>query len=160
MRGQDLPDDVRRAKETLALVPQPCGNYYHPERPPIQMHPRFKLIEDPIAYEMEYKKRNVWSLKDIKTFVVSMLKHQKKMEKIGDDLPHKTPRQIVFFFHMFKKILNLKAEIKICKDNMNFKFFQLAQDVHIEKQAEKILQTLTEHCQKLKVQVEFDSSGL
>jgi len=61
---------------------------------------------------MEYKKRNVWSLRDIKTFVVAIIKHTKNMDKVGEALPHKTAKEIVFFFHTFKKLINLKTEIK------------------------------------------------
>jgi len=39
---------------------------------------------------MEYKKRNVWSLSDIKIYLVELLRGVKKFEKIGEALPHKT----------------------------------------------------------------------
>jgi len=61
---------------------------------------------------MEYKKQNVWCLKDIKTFVFSILKHTKNIEKLGEALPHKSAKEIVFFYHTFKKLINLKTEIK------------------------------------------------
>ena len=54
----------------------------------------------------------MWSLKDIKTFVVTILKYTKNMEKLGETLPHKSAKEIVFFFHTFKKLINLKSEIK------------------------------------------------
>lgn len=70
------------------------------------------MISDPIAYEMEYKKRNVWSFDDIRTFVIAILKNTKNMEKVGEALPHKSAKEIVFFYHTFKKMLNLKTLIK------------------------------------------------
>lgn len=63
-------------------------------------------------YEMEYKKRNVWTIKDIKTFIIAILKYAKSFEQIGEALPHKTSKEIVFFYHTFKKLINLKHEIK------------------------------------------------
>ena len=61
---------------------------------------------------MEYKKQNVWSFDDINTFVVAILKNTKNMEKVGEALPHKSAKEIVFFYHTFKKMLNLKTLIK------------------------------------------------
>ena len=57
---------------------------------------------------MEYKKSNVWSYKDIKTFLVELLRGPKRFEKVGEGLPHKKASEIVFFYHTFKKYLNLK----------------------------------------------------
>lgn len=96
----------------MTTIPQPFVNIYTNQPSIIQVSPRFKLIQDPVAYEMEYKKRNVWSLKDIKTFVISTLRYIKNMEKIGEALPHKSSKEIVFFFHTFKKLINLKSRIK------------------------------------------------
>ena len=61
---------------------------------------------------MEYKKRNVWSYTDIKTFLIELLKGPKRFEKIGEGLPHKTASEIVFLYHTFKKPLKLKSQIK------------------------------------------------
>lgn len=74
--------------------------------------PHFKLINDPVAYETEYKRRNVWSLNDIKTFVVAVIRHAKKMDRVGEKLPHKSASEIIFFYHTFKKAFNLKTHIK------------------------------------------------
>lgn len=108
----DIPDDIVRAKANRTAVPRPYANIYTNQPTIIQISPRFKLISDPVAYEMEYKKKNVWSLRDIKTFVVTILKYTKNMEKIGEALPHKSAKEIVFFYHTFKKLINLKNEIK------------------------------------------------
>lgn len=112
----DIPDDIIRAKASKTTIPQPFVNIYTNQPSIISISPRFKLIADPLAYEMEYKKRNVWSLRDIKTFVVSILKYTKNMEKIGEALPHKSSKEIVFFFHTFKKLINLKSEIKASRE--------------------------------------------
>jgi hypothetical protein len=57
---------------------------------------------------MEYKRKNVWSLRDIRAFVVNLLRYTKNMDKIGEALPHKSAQEIVFFYHTFKKLINLK----------------------------------------------------
>jgi hypothetical protein len=108
----DIPEDIIRAKANKTAVPQPFVNIYTNQPSIISVSPRLKLIQHPVAYEMEYKKRNVWCLRDIKTFVVTILKYTKNMEKIGEALPHKSAKEIVFFYHTFKKLINLKYEIK------------------------------------------------
>lgn len=65
---------------------------------------------------MEYKKRNIWSIKDLKTFIIALLRGPKRFEKIGESLPHKTAKEIVFLYHTFKKPLKLKTEIKNSRD--------------------------------------------
>lgn len=73
---------------------------------------------------MEYKKRNVWSLSDIKIYLVELLRGVKKFEKIGEALPHKTAAEIVFFYHTFKKLLKLKQEIKNSREYLKMRIAQ------------------------------------
>jgi len=65
---------------------------------------------------MEYKRKNVWCVKDIKIFINNILRHTKCMEKIGEALPHKSAKEIIFFYHTFKKLVNLKTQIKNCRE--------------------------------------------
>ena len=74
--------------------------------------PKFKLIADPVDYECEYKKRNVWQIYEIKAFIIALLKHHKKFDKIGEAIPHKSAKEIVFFYHTFKKLLGFKDHLK------------------------------------------------
>lgn len=108
----EIPDDVIRAKASNTAVPPPQVNIYTNQPTIVNVSPHLKLIQDPIAHEMEYKKRNVWSVRDIRVFIVNILKHTKNMERIGEALPHKSAKQIVFFYHIFKKLIGLKNEIK------------------------------------------------
>lgn len=82
---------------------------------------------------MEYKKRNVWSYHDMKNFLVSLLKGPKRFEKIGEVLPHKTAREIVFFYHTFKKLLRLKTEIKNAREVIKIKNNQQPHDTIFTK---------------------------
>ena len=77
---------------------------------------------------MEYKRRNCWSVTDIKTFIVALLKGPKRFEKIGESLPNKTAKEIVFFYHTFKKMLRLKFEIKNAKELIKMKINSQPQD--------------------------------
>ena len=79
-------------------MPSRRENIYTDPPQVITVEPTFKLIKDPISYEMEFKKRNVWTFIDMKTFIVALLKGPKRFEKIGEALPHKTSKEIVFFY--------------------------------------------------------------
>jgi hypothetical protein len=117
-------EDVARARQNDTTVPLPSLNPYLSNRESgyvstIGHMRQFKLIEDPVAHEMEYKRRNVWSVGDIRTFLQSMLEGQKNFQKIGEDLPHKTYNEIVFFYHSFKKLMRLKYHLKTCREGMS-----------------------------------------
>lgn len=148
----EIPDDVIRAKASNTSVPQPQVNIYTNQPTIVNVSPRFKLIQDPIAYEMEYKKRNVWSIKDLRTFIVFLLKYCKNMEKIGEALPHKSSKEIVFFYHTFKKLIGLKKIIKESRELQAMK--QMRGDMTYAKQADELLQPLFDHQKKLKIEVE------
>ena len=57
-----------------------------------------KLIADPIDYEAEFNRRQVWSVRDIETFLQSILENPKNFWIVGKSLPHKTSKDIVCFF--------------------------------------------------------------
>ena len=83
--------------------------------------PKFKLIKDPIEYEMHYKKQNVWSVEDIRIFVIELLREatidgRKRFEAVGEFLPHKSASEMIFFYHTLKKLLKLKQEMKSAKE--------------------------------------------
>ena len=110
---------------------------------------------------MEYKKRNIWSVRDLKTFIVELLKGPKRFEKVGESLPHKTAAEIVFFYHTFKKLLKLKHEIRNSREFLKMKVNQLpqGQDVSFTKQAEQILEPLTAHMKRQKIELATNGSS-
>lgn len=128
-------------------VPQPRYNQYTKDPIQISVQPRFKLIEDPIDYEMEFKRRNLWSDVDIKTFLVELLRGPKRFEKIGEALPHKTASEIVFFYHTFKKLLKLKEEIKKSREYIKMRFSQQQQEISFGELADTIMKPLTLYVQ-------------
>jgi len=72
------------------------------------------------------------------------------MEKIGEALPHKSAKEIVYFYHTFKKLIGLKYEIKQSRELQSMK--QMPQrDTTFLKQADLILAPLLEHVKKMKV---------
>lgn len=122
-----------RAKASYTPIPRPRLNIYAAKcqgsgnlnkidlETTIIHEPKFKLIEDPIEYEMHYKKANVWSFDDIRTFVIELLREatidgRKRFEAVGEFLPHKTAKEMVFFYHTLKKLLKLKQEMKSAQE--------------------------------------------
>ena len=99
---------------------------------------------------MEYKRRNVWSLADIKTFLIELLKGPKRFEKIGEALPHKTAGEIVFFYHTFKKPLKLKTEIKNSREYLKMRINQQQQEISMAEQADSILDPLNQHIKNMR----------
>jgi len=73
-----------------------------------------KFISDPFSYEQEHKHRNVWSVKDIECFLQQLLEHPKNFWAAAKKLPHKTTKEVVYFFYAFKKLFNLKKHFKTC----------------------------------------------
>lgn len=149
----EIPDDILRAKESDTAVPPTRFNYYTNPPTQIELQKSFKLIKDPLEYEMEYKRRNVWSYHDMKVFLVSLLKGPKRFEKIGEVLPHKTSKEIVFFYHTFKKLLRLKSEIKNARELIKIKNNQQPHDIIFTKQADIILEPLTQHMRRFKFEI-------
>lgn len=102
-----------RAKQNFVQVSEPRHNDYVEQ--PIRVIGGFRLIEDPLNYEMEYKKRNVWSVHDIKIYLQILFEYPKQFDKIARRLPHKSSKEIIFFYHTFKKLLRLKNTFKNCQ---------------------------------------------
>ena len=75
---------------------------------------RPKFIRDPIDYETEHKRKQIWSIKDIEVFLQSILEHPKNFWVVGKALSHKTSKDLIFFFQAFKKLFNLKKHFKTC----------------------------------------------
>ena len=73
-----------------------------------------KFISDPFAYETEHKRRNVWSIRDIESFLHNILENPKNFWALGKLMPHKTSKELVYFFYAFKKLFNLKKHFKTC----------------------------------------------
>ena len=64
-------------------------------------------------------------------------------------LPHKTAKEIVFFYHTFKKLLKLKHEIKNSREFLKMKINPpQAQDISFYKEAERILDPLVLHMKR------------
>lgn len=104
---------------------------------------------------MEYKKRNIWSIQDLKTFIIALLKGPKIFQKIGEMLPHKTAKEIVFFYHTFKKLLKLKNEIKNSRDAQlkGHPNHILDMELYLTKQADQILEPLIMHAKRQKIEL-------
>lgn len=70
------------------------------------------LVKDPIEYENAYKRLNVWSIKDIQVFLKEILETPKNFWLLSKKLPHKTAKEMIFFFYSLKKLMNFKKYIR------------------------------------------------
>ncbi|CDW72801.1 nuclear receptor corepressor 1 [Stylonychia lemnae] len=105
-------DDIQRYRDNKADIPMSRFRFYQHE---VKHEPHPQIIKNPLEYELEYKKRMIWSLRDIETFISATLENPKNFWAIGKSLPHKTSKELVFFFQAFKKLFNLKKHFNTCQ---------------------------------------------
>jgi hypothetical protein len=55
-------------------------------------------IADPISYEIEHKKRYIWNIREIETFLQNLLENPKNFWVIGKSLEHKTSKDLIYFY--------------------------------------------------------------
>lgn len=91
----------------------------------------------------------------MKTFITALLKGPKRFEKIGEALPHKTSKEIVFFYQTQKKLLKLNREIKNARELLKMKMNNGPLDSVFEKEADKILEPLQAHILKQRIDLSF-----
>lgn len=56
------------------------------------------LQEDPISYDLEHKKRQVWSVREIKNFLSNLSEKPVYYWSACQRLPLKTSKEILFFY--------------------------------------------------------------
>lgn len=93
---EDYWDDMQRYRDNQAKIQPYSWNMYMGKK--ILHDDNTKLIEDPISYENEFKKQNLWSLRDIEAFVKAYLETPKEFQRIKQKLQHKTLKELFFFF--------------------------------------------------------------
>jgi hypothetical protein len=66
-------DEFQRFRDNRVMISHSKFCLYHrtgeKEQPIVYYESRPKLIKDPIDYETEHKRRQIWSVKDIETFL-------------------------------------------------------------------------------------------
>jgi hypothetical protein len=68
----------------------------------------FRQVSDPLADSILKKRYNVWSIEEIKAWLVNYFKYPKQFTKIHKSLPNKTIAQIIRFFYLMKYAFRLK----------------------------------------------------
>ena len=111
-------DEFQRFRDNRVKISHSKFCLYHrtgeDDQPIVYYESRPKLIKDPIDYEYEHKRRQIWSLRDIETFLQSILENPKNVWVVGKALSHKTSKDLIYFFQAFKKLFNLKKHFKTC----------------------------------------------
>lgn len=112
-------DDFQRYRDNKAQLSNSIFCLYHRSDQAVQPIVYFqsapKPITDPFYYESEHKKRNVWSIREIEHFLQFLLENPRNFWAVGKLMPHRTSKDLVFFFYAFKKLFNLKKHFKTCQ---------------------------------------------
>ena len=72
------------------------------------------LIKDPLAYDRDFNRSNTWNLKDIETFLETYFNNPKNFLIIGRALPHKTYKELGYFYNALKKFFHFKSRMISC----------------------------------------------
>ncbi|CAI2373097.1 unnamed protein product [Moneuplotes crassus] len=78
------------------------ANYNHYKQEFFGIEPTHKSILDLIRYDYDYKSSDIWSLEDIRNFMVQYLNYPKDFNKITSFFNNKTNKDIVNFYFNFK----------------------------------------------------------
>ncbi len=70
-------DDDQRYKDNEAKICPYRGNVYDKRYQVIEFDNKMQLIKDPIKYDMDLKKKSVWSLTEIEIFLKEYLDNPK-----------------------------------------------------------------------------------
>lgn len=92
-------------KECKADLSQANYNQYNREF--FEVIPTLKSILDPIRYDYDYKSSDIWTLEDVRNFIIQYLWHPKDFNKITSTFKNKTNKDIVDFYFNFKFHFNL-----------------------------------------------------
>jgi hypothetical protein len=67
-----------------------------------------RLCENPALEHERFKRRVVWTEKEVRKFLEKFAEHPKQFRKIAKDLPGKTVKDLIEFYYLKKFELNLK----------------------------------------------------
>lgn len=100
-------DEMWRYKENFAQIPRLKTDIY--SNLPIQVDVRCENLQNPVAYELEHKRRQVWSIQDLKTFFGVLSECPKYIWVASSRLPHKTSKEILYFNQAFSGLMGFEA---------------------------------------------------
>ena len=63
------------------------------------------LQKDPVDYELEHKRRQIWTVQDLKTFFTVLAESPRYVWVGSSRLPHKTAKEILYFNQAFSGLL-------------------------------------------------------
>lgn len=118
--GEEDEDEMWRFKENFAKITRIKKDIY--SNLPIIVDVRNKnLQQDPFDYEMEHKKRQIWSVQDIKIFFSVLSESPKYIWVATTRLPHKTSKEILYFAQAFAGLMkfeNYQLEVNQVKQQL------------------------------------------
>ena len=107
-QGEEDEDEMWRYKENFAKITRIKTDIY--SNLPICVDVRSEnLQKDPVDYELEHKRRQVWSVQDLKTFFAVLSESPKYIWVASARLPHKTSKEILYFNQAFAGLMRFEA---------------------------------------------------
>jgi len=107
-QGEEDEDEMWRYKENFAKITRIKTDIY--SNLPICVDVRNENLQrDPVDYELEHKRRQVWSVQDLKTFFAVLSESPKYIWVASSRLPHKTSKEILYFNQAFAGLMRFEA---------------------------------------------------
>ena len=107
-QGEEDEDEMWRYKENFAKITRIKTDIY--SNLPIYVDVRNENLQrDPVDYELEHKKRQVWSVQDLKIFFSVLSEMPKYIWVASSRLPNKTSKEILYFNQAFAGLMNFES---------------------------------------------------
>lgn len=121
LREEEAQDPSRRYVRTLA----PFTAMIIDKKERLKQHflDNNGVIEDMKEAERRRKDANPWVEEERRIFLEKYLQFPKRFRKIAEFLPNKTTGDVIAFYYLNKRALNLKKKLR--EHGMNVKFFYL-----------------------------------
>lgn len=95
-QGEEDEDDMWRYKENFAKIPRMKQDIY--SNLPLMVDVRNNNIQrDPVDYEIEHKKRQIWTVNELKIYFNVLCDSMKAIWVSSARLPNKTSKEILYF---------------------------------------------------------------
>jgi hypothetical protein len=107
-QGEEDEDEMWRYKENFAKITRIKTDIYSNLRICVDVRAENRQ-QDPVAYELEHKRRQVWSVQELKTFFSVLSDAPKCIWVASSRLPHKTAKEILYFYQAFAGLMRFEA---------------------------------------------------
>ena len=106
-QGEDDEEEIGRYKENFAKITRIKTDIY--SGLPVYVDVRAdNLLVDPVDYELEHKRRQIWTVKELKIFYMVLSECPKLIWIAHSRLPYKTSKEIQYFSQAFECLMRFE----------------------------------------------------